>query len=144
MPDGFGTVPEELRTAANKIGDVVGKVAGAVWQPPSGDYGHPGVQQGWSVFIEDMKKYVDDLKAKADGHGDNLITAATSYLERETGVGDILGKVGDMFDGGGTSEGGLTGGAIGIAPSISGRLNPGGHQESAPGGNPTGPGRMVF
>lgn len=143
MPNGFGIVPEELRNAANKIGDVVGKVASAVWQPPSGDYGHPGVQQGWGVFIEDMKKYVDELKTKADGHGENLVTAATSYLERETGVGDILGKVGDLFDGGDSGTG-LTGGAIGIAPNISSRLNPGSHQESAPGIGPTGPGRMVF
>nr|CTQ91450.1 hypothetical protein [Kibdelosporangium sp. MJ126-NF4] len=142
MPNGFGIVPEELRSAANKIGDVVGAVASAVWQPPSGDYGHPGVQQGWGVFIEDMKKHVDDLKTKADGHGDNLITAAGKYLEKETGVGDVLGKVGDLFDGGGDS--GLTGGAIGIVPNISGRLDPGGGTESAPGAGPTGPGRMVF
>lgn len=139
MPNGFGTVPEELRTAANKIGDVVGAIAGAIWQPPSGDYGHPGVQQGWSVFIEDMKKHVDGLKSQADGHGGNLISAATAYLDRETGVGDILGKVGDLFDGGG--EGGLTGGAIGIAPSISGRLSPGG---AVSGEGPAGTGRMVF
>jgi len=141
MPNGFGTVPDELRNAANKIGDVVGKVASAVWQPPSGDYGHPGVQQGWSVFIEGMKKQIDDLRSNADGHGEGLITAATSYLERETGVGDLLGKVGQLFEDSGT---GLTGGAIGIAPSISSRLNPGSAAESAPGGDPGGPGRMVF
>ncbi|SMD07421.1 hypothetical protein [Kibdelosporangium aridum] len=138
MPNGFGTVPEELRNAANKIGDVVSKVVGAVWQPPSGDYGHQGVQMGWSAFIEDMKKNIDGLREKADGHGNGLISAATSYLERETGVGDLLGKAGEFL---GDTASGLTGGAIGIAPNISSRLNP----ESAPGVGPAAaPGRMVF
>lgn len=132
MPDGFGLVPEELRQTANKIGDVIGQVAGAVWQGPSDDYGHPGVQMGWAGFIDQMKSHVETLRAKADGHGQNLVTAATSYLDRESGVGQVLGKagsllesaagtLGDVFSGGGNEL------PTGFAPTgIAQRLNPGG------------------
>jgi hypothetical protein len=129
MPDGFGLVPEELRQTANKIGDVIGKVAGAVWQGPSDDYGHPGVQMGWAGFIDEMKTHVETLRATADGHGQNLITASASYLDRESGVGQVLGKAGsllesaaDVFNGGASS--GLP---TGFVPTgIAQRLNPGG------------------
>jgi hypothetical protein len=133
MPDGFGLVPEELRQTATRIGDVIGQVAGAVWQGPSDDYGHPGVQMGWAGFIDEMKTHVETLRAKADGHGQNLVTAAVSYLDRESGVGQVLGHagsllesaagaVGDVFGGGGNNE--LP---TGFAPSgIAQRLNPGG------------------
>ncbi|MCE7001593.1 hypothetical protein LWC34_01860 [Kibdelosporangium philippinense] len=137
MPNGFGTVPEELRNAATKIGDVVGKVVGAVWQPPSGDYGHPGVQQGWSAFIEEMKKNIEALKDKADGHGHGLVTASKSYVETEAQAGSLLSKVGEALPGEGTGTG-LTGGAVGIAPSISSRLNPSLASDAPP------PGRMAF
>jgi hypothetical protein len=135
MPDGFGIVPEELRQTANKIGDVIGKVAGAVWQGPSDDYGHPGVQMGWAGFIDEMKTHVETLRAKADGHGQNLVSAATSYLDRESGVGQVLGQagsllesaagtMGDVFGGGSGNGNGLP---TGFAPTgIAQRLNPGG------------------
>jgi hypothetical protein len=136
MPDGFGLVPEELRQTATRIGDVVSHVAGAVWQGPSDDYGHPGVQMGWAGFIDQMKTHVETLRAKADGHGQNLVSAAASYLDRESGVGQVLGQagslletaadaVGDVFGGGSKSGGNEL--PTGFAPTgIAQRLNPGG------------------
>lgn len=102
MPDGFGIVPDELRYAAGKIGDVIGKVAGAVWQGPSGDYGHPGVQAGWTGFIDEMRRHVETLRDKADGHGQGLISTATSYSDTESDVGAIIGEVGSMLQPAGT------------------------------------------
>jgi hypothetical protein len=128
MPDGFGIVPEELRQTANRIGDVIGNVAGAVWQGPSDDYGHPGVQMGWSEFIDQMKTHVETLRAKADGHGQNLTTAATAYLDRESGVGQALGQAGSLLESAaGVLGGGGSGLPAGVVPSgIAQRLNPGG------------------
>ncbi|MBP2327979.1 hypothetical protein JOF56_008364 [Kibdelosporangium banguiense] len=125
MPDGFGIVPEELRQTAGRIGDVIAGVAGAVWQGPSDDYGHPGVQMGWAGFIDQMKAHVETLRAKADGHGENLITAAASYLDRESGVGQVLGQAGSLLESAAEVLGGgrpTSGAHLGIAQ----RLNPGG------------------
>ena len=143
MPNGFGTVPEQLRDTATRIGDAVSTIVGAQWQGPSGDYGHSGVQQGWAAFIEQMKAHVDTLRSKADGHGEGLVSAAASYLDRESGVGDLLGKAGTALES--TIEPVFSGGATGFFHSaIAQRLNPGtaapGAAESAGGHN----GRMVF
>jgi hypothetical protein len=151
MPDGFGTVPEELRSTASKIGDVIGKVAGAVWQGPSGDYGHAGVQAGWSVFIDEMKQHVVSLREKADNHGQLLVTAATSYLDREHDVDANLGKAGTLLESAEVPVG-TVGSEAGdelptgfFHPSISQRLNPGGAGDSAPAGVPGGQsGRLMF
>jgi hypothetical protein len=53
MTAGFGAVPDELRQTAGKIADAIGPVGGPVWRGPSGDYGHPGAQQGFAAFIRD-------------------------------------------------------------------------------------------
>lgn len=125
MTSGFGTVPEELRSTAGKIGEVIAGVADAIWQPPSGNYGHPGVQSGWASFIEQMKSHVEALREQADEHGRGLITAATSYLDLESNVGDFLTKAGSGLESLGGAIGSVLGGAAGFVNSdIAGRLNP--------------------
>jgi hypothetical protein len=120
MTGGYGAVPNELYQAANKIGDVVGAAAGLQWQGPSGDYGHAGVQAGWSTFLSDLETHVKELRDKADHHGESLKTAAGSYTEAENTADHSLGKLGDLFDdssGGGlrgVPGGGFTGGITGI------------------------------
>jgi hypothetical protein len=122
MPNGFGTVPEELRHTAAKIGDVIGNVAAAVWQGPSADYGHAGVQCGYQLFIEEMKSHVESLRDKADGHGRNLATAATSYVDTEADAGAVITQAGQPLEAAGT---GFSGGATGfLHSSIAQRLNP--------------------
>ncbi|MET0236674.1 MAG: hypothetical protein ABW224_18640 [Kibdelosporangium sp.] len=144
MPDGFGTVPDELRQTATKIADVIGEVAATVWQGPSADYGHAGVQSGYQLFIDDMKGYVTGLRDKADGHGQNLVTAAMSYLDGEAGVGSVLAKAGAPLESAGDSAApatGFTGGATGfLHSSIAQRLNPGAGGPAAgdPGGASSG------
>lgn len=105
---GFGAVPDELRQAAGAIGNVIGGVAELVWRGPGGDYGHPGVQQGWAQFIEDMRGQVDTLKGAAEEHGEKLKSAATRYLESDSDVGKVVGGLGDLIDGAG--DGGMIGG----------------------------------
>lgn len=105
---GFGAVPDELQQAAGAIGNVIGGVAGLVWQGPGGDYGHPGVQQGWAQFVEDMRGQVDTLKGVAEEHGEKLKSAATRYLESDSDVGKVVGGLGDLIDG--VGEGGMIGG----------------------------------
>jgi hypothetical protein len=119
MTGGFGAVPEELYRTANQIGDVIGSASGLLWQGPSGDYGHPGVQTGWGSFIDDVKSEVEKLAKKAEGHGEELRTVAGKYAESDTQAGDAIGKLGaGLFDslGGlqGAPGGGITGGLGGI------------------------------
>lgn len=115
MSGGFSTVPDELRQTAGSIGDAVGAVAGMVWQGPSGDYGHPGVQAGWAGFIEEMKAQVAALRDKANEHADGLRTAADQYQDSDTENGQALGGVFDSVIPGGGWAGGVTG--VGQAPS---------------------------
>lgn len=126
MTSGFGTVPEELRSTAGKIGEVMAGVADAIWQPPSGNYGHPGVQSGWASFIEQMKSNVKALREKVDEHGQGLISAATSYLDSESDVGDFLAKAGSGLDSLGGGIGSVLGGAASgfVNSDIASRLNP--------------------
>jgi hypothetical protein len=115
-----------LYRTANQIGDVIGSASGLLWQSPSGDYGHPGVQTGWGSFIDDVKSEVEKLAKKAEGHGEDLRTAAGKYAESDTQAGDAIGQLGaGLFDslGGlqGAPGGGITGGTPGkISGSIDG------------------------
>ena len=81
MTGGFGAVPEELYRTANQIGDVIGSASGLLWQGPSGDYGHPGVQTGWGSFIDDVKSEVEssiaELKKTLEGTDTEAIRTAT-------------------------------------------------------------------
>ncbi|WP_143086343.1 hypothetical protein [Amycolatopsis saalfeldensis] len=71
---------------------MVGSAGGLVWQGPSGDYGHPGVQGAWGSFIDGVKTEVEGLVKKAEGHGDGLRTAAQKYLGAdESATGEIGG-----------------------------------------------------
>ncbi|WP_326569295.1 hypothetical protein VSH64_47465 [Amycolatopsis rhabdoformis] len=90
MTGGFDAVTEDLERAADTIGDVVGSAAGLLWQGPSGDYGHAGVQAGWGSFVDDLKSVVDGLAGKAQGHGEDLRTAAVRYAAADGAAGDSI------------------------------------------------------
>jgi len=129
MTSGFGAVPDELRQAAGQIGGVIRNVADLVWQGPSGDYGHAGVQTGWGQFIDDMKKSVQNLHDKADEHGIGLKGAASAYEEQDSGVGQLVGGIGELIDSAGSSASGfinpsVAGNIGGSVGSIASRLNP--------------------
>ncbi|NKQ56464.1 hypothetical protein HFP15_26660 [Amycolatopsis sp. K13G38] len=126
MTSGFGTVPDELRQAAGQIGGVIREAADLVWQGPSGDYGHAGVQQGWGQFIDDMKKSVQNLHDKADDHGIDLKGAASAYEEQDSGVGRLVGGIGELVDSAGSSgfvNPAVTKGLGGAVGSIASRLD---------------------
>ncbi|MPY77688.1 MAG: hypothetical protein GEV04_04175 [Actinophytocola sp.] len=125
MTGGYGAVPEQIRQAANDIGDVVGRAANRVWSPPKGDYGHPGVQAGWADFIDTMKKRVEDLKKQAEGHGEGLVEAAKTYLGLEDDAEATLGGAGSALDVGGAIGSALGGAGAGfMSPDIASKLNP--------------------
>ncbi|MEV4604178.1 hypothetical protein AB0K15_43315 [Amycolatopsis sp. NPDC049253] len=92
MTGGFDAVTEELERAADTIGDVVGGAAGLLWQGPSGDYGHAGVQAGWGGFIADIASVVEGLTGKAHGHGEDLRTAAVRYAGADDTASDAIVK----------------------------------------------------
>jgi hypothetical protein len=100
---------------ARKIGEAVGEVTKLVWQGPSGDYGHPGVQSGWERFIEEMKSQIETLRDKADGHGQDLRAAAAAYVESDVQGSQELDRVGTALD---VSAAGF------INPDVARRLNP--------------------
>ncbi|MFD2421290.1 hypothetical protein [Amycolatopsis pigmentata] len=136
MTSGFGAVPDDLRQSAGKIGEVIGGVAGLVWQGPSGDYGHAAVQSGWARFIEGMKGTVQGLHDKAGEHGESLRTAASAYEGSEAEAGTKIGDFGEAVaaadDGmvgggfGGPVRGGMAGGSGFLDPAIiQSRLDPG-------------------
>ncbi len=128
MPGGFRALPDELRHTAGRIGDVVSAVAGAVWQGPSGDYGHAGVQAGWAGFIEDMRGHVESLRAGAERHGDGLIAAAQSYLDSEEVALDLVGASASLLDDAGSPA--VAEMPTGFVPSsIAQRLDPDGLDE---------------
>lgn len=154
--NGFGAVPEELRSTGGKIGELVGTLTGVPWQRPSGEYGHEGVQAGFGAFIEDMKSHVDGLRKTADGHGVGLGDAAKDYDNAEAEGSGALGKAGKLLDGlvagplGGSGGGvfndshiggpGLMGASSGIGaqrdpgfvrPDVASRLNPDGTNKGA-------------
>ncbi|GDY30633.1 hypothetical protein [Gandjariella thermophila] len=141
MSDGFDAVADELRRAAGSIADAVGGVAGMVWQGPSGDYGHRGVQAGWARFVEDLKAQIQKLHDRAHQHGDNLIAAAAGYLESDAEADAALDRVAGLLDSAGSAAGVATGGggagAPGgfVNPDIARRLNPGMADSTAPAGN---------
>lgn len=141
MTGGYGAVPEQIRQAANDIGDVVGQVANTVWSGPSGDYGHPGVQTGWAQFIELMRTRVDELKRQAEGHGEGLFGAVTTYLGMEDDAQANLGASGSGLDAVGGGIGGALGGGAGfMSPSIASKLNLGSDAD----GGAAGHGGPVF
>ncbi|MFI9383891.1 hypothetical protein [Kutzneria sp. NPDC052558] len=109
MTGGFGAVPEELFRTANAISDAVGSAAAMLWQEPSGDYGHPGVQAGWGQFIEDMKSEIGKLRDKAEGHGESLKAAAMGYADSDSFAGKVIGAIEGEFG----QPGGTTGGVAG-------------------------------
>ena len=137
MTSGFGTVPDELRQAAGQIGGAIRGVADLIWQGPSGDYGHAGVQHSWGQFIDDMKKAVGNLHDEADDHGLNLKGAASAYEEMDSGVGQVVGGIGELIDsagGAGSAGGGFVDPAViqrAMGGSISSRLEPEGGAEGA-------------
>ncbi|GAA4826590.1 hypothetical protein GCM10025787_00190 [Saccharopolyspora rosea] len=108
---GFNAVPEELQRAANVITDTVGQAAKLVWQGPSGNYGHPGVQGGWDQFVADAKAEINRLAQAAKGHGESLNDAARDYRESDQRVVDLLNQI----IGGGTSAGGRIDGLLGTS-----------------------------
>lgn len=109
MSGGFGAVPEELRQAGNAITDVSGGAGGLTWQPPSGDYGHEGVRQGWAQFVEDMREQFEKLRSAADQHGDSLRMAAVEYVEADADSGSTLAGIGAAIDDSGMVGGGWAG-----------------------------------
>lgn len=121
MSGGFQTVPDELRGAASMIGSAVGGVADLIWRGPSGDYGHPAVQTGWTQFIEDMKSAVQKLHDTANEHGEKLNSAASSYEHSDSTVGTALGGIGaGIEDASGPIAGGALGSAVGAAGTAEG------------------------
>ncbi|MEU4670588.1 hypothetical protein AB0F91_22025 [Amycolatopsis sp. NPDC023774] len=108
MTGGFDAVTEELERAADTIGDVVGGAAGLLWQGPSGDYGHAGVQAGWGSFIADIASVVEGLTGKAHGHGEDLRTAAVRYAGADDTASDAIVKTAAKAFGG-PSDGGIFG-----------------------------------
>ncbi|GAB3563957.1 hypothetical protein GCM10027445_07000 [Amycolatopsis endophytica] len=117
---GFGAVPDELRRTASAIGDVVSGVAGVAFHGPSGDYGHAGVQAGWTEFLGEMEARLKKLRAKAEEHGENLRVAAGVYQESDGEAGRSLGSIGELIGEagdpiGGTVGGGFAGGRAGTA-----------------------------
>ncbi|GAA2659550.1 MULTISPECIES: hypothetical protein [Actinosynnema] len=121
---GYRTVPEELRGTAKSIGGAVDGVVGPHWRPPSGDYGHAGVQGGWADFVERAAKRVAELRERAEEHGRALEASASAYAEQEAGVSAGMravdwelpvGTVGSGAVGGvlGGIAGGPTGGIAG-------------------------------
>ncbi|WP_063695756.1 hypothetical protein [Amycolatopsis orientalis] len=136
MSGGFGAVPEELFRTANSIGDVIGSAAGLLWQGPSGDYGHPGVQAGWAGFVEEIQAEVARLTEIAEGHGDDLRTAAGKYAQSDAAATGTIGKFG-------AGLGGLFGEAAGGGTPFAGveaqaEAKIGNSLEGAPGGGFTG------
>jgi hypothetical protein len=134
LTNGFGAVPDELRQAAGTIGDAIAGTARMLWQGPSGDYGHIGVQTGWAQLIDQMKTRIDALRDTANEHGDSLIQAAQRYLLSDDNSGQSLVKAGGLLGatgipGGGTgvsaSESGTSESGF-INPGIASRLNPNG------------------
>lgn len=94
---GYDAVPDELRGTAGQIGDVLSSVSGAVFDPPSGDYGHPEVQAGWEQFMEGLKGTFDAHHKSASRHGENLHSAASSYEGRdESAQGTITSSGGGL------------------------------------------------
>lgn len=138
MTGGFGTVPDELHQAAGKIGDVISNVAGMVWEGPSGDYGHPGVQTGWAQFVDEMKTQVQGLHDKANEHGKGLRSAAALYQDSDGDVGKAVGKLGGLFDDGGGLTGAPGGGTTGSITSILDGAKEGSGLHDVPGGGFTG------
>ncbi|MGW4586247.1 hypothetical protein [Amycolatopsis thermoflava] len=120
---GFGAVPDELRQTASTIGDVVSGVAGVAFRAPAGDYGHAGVQAGWTDFLREMEAQLKKLRAKAEEHGESLRVAAGVYLESDddagrslAGIGELIGETGDPL--GGVVGGGFAGARVtGSAPA---------------------------
>ncbi|ACU36579.1 hypothetical protein [Actinosynnema mirum] len=111
---GYRSVPDELRGTAKSIGGAVDGVVGPHWRPPSGDYGHAGVQAGWADFIERAVLRVKELRERAEEHGRRLETTAGAYVEQEHQVSTRMRAV----DG----HGGIAGGAVGsgVTGGISG------------------------
>ncbi|WP_024873720.1 hypothetical protein [Saccharomonospora piscinae] len=114
---GFDAVPDELRETAGRIGDAVGGVAGLMWQGPSGDYGHSGVQTAWGTFIEQLRAQVEALRDKAEEFGGDLGQAANRYLDTEAETNSTLAGLGGLLEQQsgalGAAAGGVAGGALG-------------------------------
>ncbi|WP_052372751.1 hypothetical protein [Amycolatopsis taiwanensis] len=132
MTDGFRAVFDDLHRTANQIGEAVQAVAELPWQGPSGDFGHRGVQVGWTQFLEDASAEIEKLLEKAGEHSDGLRAAAGLYQESDDEGGFVLGNIGDLLDpGDGTVGGGFTGGikdvvdkATGNSAGIAGFMSP--------------------
>jgi hypothetical protein len=115
---GFGATPDELHKAANAISDTVQKAAELVWQGPSGNYGHPGVQEGWGHFVQDAKAEIQKLTQATKGHGENLVQCAQHYLSLDEQVAGLLGNAaGDAISSiaGGAAQGAHAGSQAGGA-----------------------------
>ena len=111
MADGFGAVPDELRQMADRIDRAVAGAVDLAWAGPSGDFGHPGVQAGWSRFLDDVKELVDRLRVTASEHGEGLRTAADRYRDMDIQSGNALGGLGESS---GIPGGGWAGGVAGV------------------------------
>ncbi|ATE54165.1 hypothetical protein [Actinosynnema pretiosum] len=130
---GYRSVPDELRGTARSIGGAVDGVVGPHWRPPSGDYGHAGVQAGWADFIERAVLRVEELRERAEEHGRELEATAGAYVEQEhrvsarmravDGQGPVGGIAGGAVSPGGAVRssvtGGISGGA-GVAGGVAG------------------------
>ncbi len=122
---GFEAIPDELRQAADKIDDVLGRVLQLPWRGPTGDYGHSGVQQCWAEFVENAKREVESLRDKAVEHGESLRRAALAYLEQETESHSNIAGLGDLIDGGGLDPSMLRTGGIGLGSITGGQTRSG-------------------
>ncbi|QUQ69358.1 WXG100 family type VII secretion target [Kutzneria sp. CA-103260] len=138
MTGGFGAVPDELFRTANAISDAVGSAAGMLWQGPSGDYGHPGVQTGWEQFIEDMKSEINTLRDQAEGHGESLKTAAMGYADSDSVAGQAIGAIEEQVGLPGGGIGGRIGRILGGETSDPGDTRIGDRLPGVPGGGFTG------
>lgn len=111
MAGDFAAVPDELVRAAKTITDTVHKAAELAWHGPSGDYGHPGVHDGWGSFMEEAKSEITKLAEATKGHGHGLEDVAKHYLELDKQAAETMTKLlGAEFGG---AAGGIVGGAKG-------------------------------
>jgi hypothetical protein len=98
MAAGFEVRPEELRGAARAIGEALGNAAGIAWGPPSGDYGHAGVQAAFASFVEDAERRVGELGAGAERLGRGLGESASAYEESDSAAARrLMRAVEDLF-----------------------------------------------
>jgi hypothetical protein len=102
MGGGFLAIPEEIRQMASKITEAIGDIHGLTWQKPSGDYGHSGVRNAWTSFLNELEHQVGTMHRTAAGHSENLNASAARYSRTDIENGKSLD---DIIPGGGFAGG---------------------------------------